>query len=76
MGCLHTSMTEAHVYEFAQQIPYTKSRANTFITGSPPALRLVEDDVRKKVEDDFRQKMPGVSPAFNLFALWSFIPSP
>ena len=60
-------------YESAQQIPYTKSRANTFITGSPPSLRSVEDDkrgtlmcfydveddVRKKVEDDFRQKMPG-----------------
>ena len=59
MGCLHTSMTEAHVYEFAQQIPYTKSRANTFITGSPPSLRSVEDDIRGGrlvLEDDGREK--------------------
>jgi hypothetical protein len=53
-------MTEAHVYEFAQQIPYTKSRANTFITGSPPSLRSVEDDKRGTlmcfydIEDDIR----------------------
>ena len=59
MGCLHTSMTEAHVYEFAQQIPYTKSRANTFITGSPPSLRSVEDDIRGSrlvLEDDGRER--------------------
>lgn len=53
-----------------------------FFSGSPPSLRSVEDDIRGTlmcfydVKDDFRQKMPGVSPAFNLFALWCFIPSP